>query len=36
MCLKEAVTNIVKHSGAKNCTIEIEQNENEVHANDRR
>lgn len=30
MCLKEAVTNIVKHSGAKHCKIEIQQNENEV------
>jgi two-component system, NarL family, sensor histidine kinase DesK len=25
MCLKEAVTNVVKHSGAKNCSIRIEQ-----------
>jgi two-component system sensor histidine kinase DesK len=25
MCLKEAVTNVVKHSGAKNCSIKIEQ-----------
>lgn len=30
MCLKEAVTNIVKHSGAKHCIIEIQQNQNEV------
>lgn len=30
MCLKEAVTNVVKHSGAENCTIEIEKNDNEV------
>lgn len=30
MCLKEAVTNIVKHSGAKNCTVEIQQDKNEV------
>ncbi|MED3762833.1 sensor histidine kinase [Ureibacillus terrenus] len=30
MCLKEAVTNIVKHSGAKNCRIEIRQNQNEM------
>lgn len=30
MCLKEAVTNVVKHSNAKNCTIKIEQNHNEV------
>ncbi|OEH92098.1 sensor histidine kinase [Bacillus solimangrovi] len=25
MCMKEAVTNIVKHSGAKTCTISIKQ-----------
>lgn len=30
MCLKEAVTNIVKHSGAKNCKIELKHNENEL------
>lgn len=30
MCLKEAVTNVVKHSNAKKCTIKIEQNHNEV------
>ena len=30
MCLKEAVTNVVKHSNAKKCTITIEQNHNEV------
>lgn len=30
MCLKEAVTNIVKHSGAKNCTIRLLQSEGEV------
>lgn len=30
MCLKEAVTNVVKHSGAKNCFIEVKKNNNEV------
>jgi two-component system sensor histidine kinase DesK len=25
MCLKEAVTNVVKHSGATQCTISIEE-----------
>ena len=30
MCLKEAVTNIVKHSGATACTITIEQTEKEI------
>lgn len=30
MCLKEAVTNIVKHSGATCCTISIEQTWKEV------
>lgn len=30
MCLKEAVTNIVKHSEAKNCKIEIAHNEIEL------
>ena len=30
MCLKEAVTNIVKHSGATVCTITIEQTEEEI------
>lgn len=30
MCLKEAITNVVKHSGAKNCKIKIERNNNEV------
>lgn len=30
MCLKEAVTNVVKHSNAKKCTIKIEKNHNEV------
>ncbi|WP_346234993.1 sensor histidine kinase [Lysinibacillus telephonicus] len=30
MCLKEAITNVVKHSGAKNCKITIERNDNEV------
>lgn len=31
MCLKEAVTNIVKHSGAKQCHISFIQNLREVH-----
>ncbi|MDM5335313.1 sensor histidine kinase [Ureibacillus composti] len=30
MCLKEAVTNVVKHSNAKKCIIEIKRNNNEV------
>lgn len=30
MCLKEAVTNIVKHSGASRCTIAIEQTPTEL------
>lgn len=30
MCLKEAVTNVVKHSGAKNCSISIEQSWKEI------
>jgi two-component system sensor histidine kinase DesK len=30
MCLKEAVTNVVKHSQAKNCFVSIEQTKNEV------
>ena len=30
MCLKEAVNNVVKHSGATTCTISIEQSWNEV------
>ena len=30
MCLKEAVTNIVKHSKASTCIVTIEQNENEL------
>lgn len=30
MCMKEAVTNVVKHSKAKTCTIIIEQSWNEV------
>lgn len=30
MCLKEAATNIVKHSGAKTCRIIIEQSPNEL------
>lgn len=30
MCLKEAITNVVKHSGATKCEIHIEQNHNEV------
>nr|WP_106781457.1 sensor histidine kinase [Lysinibacillus timonensis] len=30
MCLKEAVTNVVKHSGAKKCKIMVEQNHNEI------
>ncbi|AHN23443.1 two-component sensor histidine kinase [Lysinibacillus sphaericus] len=31
MCLKEAVTNIVKHSGATKCEIAFHQNFKEVH-----
>ena len=30
MCLKEAVTNIVKHSKASTCIVTLEQNENEL------
>ncbi|WP_163099219.1 sensor histidine kinase [Peribacillus alkalitolerans] len=30
MCLKEAVTNVVKHSGASTCEIQIEQSINET------
>src|SRR5690606_34195960 len=30
MCLKEAVTNVVKHSKATVCTIKIEQSETEI------
>lgn len=30
MCLKEAVTNVVKHSGASTCTISIEQTWKEI------
>lgn len=30
MCLKEAVTNVVKHSGATRCHISIEQSWNEI------
>lgn len=30
MCLKEAVTNVVRHSGASTCTISIEQSKNEI------
>lgn len=30
MCLKEAVTNIVKHSGATECSITIEQSQQEI------
>lgn len=30
MCLKEAVNNVVKHSGAKNCTLSIEQTLTEI------
>ena len=30
MCLKEAVNNVVKHSGAKNCIISIEQSSKET------
>ncbi|WP_251552409.1 sensor histidine kinase [Neobacillus muris] len=30
MCLKEAVNNVVKHSGAKNCCISINQSENGI------
>ncbi|MDP4172120.1 MAG: sensor histidine kinase, partial [Bacillota bacterium] len=29
MCLKEAVTNVVKHSGASSCHVSIEQSANE-------
>ena len=32
MCLKEAVTNVVKHSGAAECTISISQSEKELIA----
>jgi two-component system, NarL family, sensor histidine kinase DesK len=30
MCLKEAITNVVKHSRATICTVTISQNENEL------
>ncbi|RUL51800.1 sensor histidine kinase [Lysinibacillus antri] len=30
MCLKEAITNVVKHSGATKCKITIERNYNEI------
>lgn len=30
MCLKEGVNNIVRHSGAKHCTIRITQNDKEL------
>ncbi|BDH63330.1 sensor histidine kinase DesK [Lysinibacillus sp. PLM2] len=30
MCLKEAITNIVKHSGAKSCKIIVKQNDNDI------
>ena len=30
MCLKEAITNVVKHSEAKKCIINFEKNDNEV------
>ncbi|PLR84405.1 sensor histidine kinase [Bacillus canaveralius] len=30
MCLKEAINNVVKHSGASNCYISIEQSLNEI------
>jgi two-component system, NarL family, sensor histidine kinase DesK len=30
MCLKEVVTNIVKHSKAKNCTLSIKQSPSEI------
>lgn len=30
MCLKEAITNIVKHSKASTCIVTLEQNENEL------
>lgn len=30
MCLKEAVTNVVKHSGASSCSVSIEQSVNET------
>lgn len=32
MCLKEAVTNVVKHSGASSCSISINQTEKELIA----
>lgn len=32
MCLKEAVTNVVKHSSATECSISIQQTENELAA----
>ncbi|SEM18633.1 two-component system, NarL family, sensor histidine kinase DesK [Mesobacillus persicus] len=30
MCLKEAVTNVVKHSNASTCTVSIEQTQKEI------
>lgn len=30
MCMKEAITNVVKHSGATTCTLHINQNSSEV------
>src|SRR5690606_8993293 len=30
MCLKEAVTNVVKHSGATSCKVLIEQSESKI------
>ncbi|MEG9297748.1 sensor histidine kinase [Mangrovibacillus sp. Mu-81] len=30
MCLKEAVTNVVKHSGATTCEITVEEHDNEL------
>jgi two-component system, NarL family, sensor histidine kinase DesK len=30
MCLKEAVTNVVKHSGAETCEISVEEHDNEL------
>lgn len=30
LCLKEAVTNVVKHSRARECTVTVRQNESEV------
>ncbi len=30
MCLKEAVTNVVKHSGASSCSLMLEQTDSEV------